>query len=50
MKTFTVIGWYRIEGEKDFESAVFKCETLKMALMLFLVKYENINFYKLESL
>ena len=50
MKTFTVIGWHRTDGEKDFESEVFKCETMKIALSLFLAKHENINFYKLDAL
>jgi hypothetical protein len=48
MKTFKVEGWYRYNDEKDFEVLEFNCETVKIAIQLFLSVNGNINFYKID--
>ena len=48
MKTFTVIGWYRTNDEKDFVYKLITTEKVKYAAQLFLAHYPDINFYKID--
>jgi hypothetical protein len=48
MKTFRVIGWFRSNGEKDFEQEIYTTEKVKYAVQLFLATHPEINFYKIE--
>ena len=48
MKRFKVEGWYRLHDDKDFEQLTCTCETVKIAVQLFLARNGNVNFYKID--
>ena len=51
MKTFKVEGWYRYSNadEKDFIYESITCTSVQVALQLFTDKYNNINFFKINT-